>query len=331
MVDDMAVTFDERDGGLPDLFFNAAGAFYTYVFAHLAQKHGVDFACFSQFVGSPPIEKWNINDMQFPSGTMISWETGLGNAKYWALKLLLTHLHQGDIIQSASVTSHQLVAPVQHVACEAVGPWTFNNEITLTCNDPNARIDHVWADMGHAPSGHCGAYVADKNCSNHIITSAWASLKCFGRHSCTLDRESLTADYFTCPYQTFVLKTEQLFMQRFTVQARCTGEEGIRTSAEYKGDSVYSLGFTSPDKKTKKLLFVNKQNYALTIKLDVGDSGAASATAHIVDPTSVQRGSAQGIRQEQWNQHSLVTLQPYAVVIAIVNSNATEAAFTLLV
>merc|ERR1712087_192469 len=150
-----------------------------------------------------------------------------------------------------------------------------------------------------------------------------------GRHSCTLDRESLTADFFTCPVKTFILKTEQLFMQRLTVQAQCTGDKGVSTSAEYQGDSVYSLGFTSVDKKTKKLLLVNKEMHALDIKLDVADIGADGATAYIVDPGSVQRGSAQGIRQEHWQpydvgSHTLVTLQPYAVAIAVINSTSTQ-------
>merc|ERR1712054_378573 len=94
-----------------------------------------------------------------------------------------------------------------------------------------------------------------------------------GPHGCTLHRESLTADFFTCPIKTFILKTEQLFMQRFTLQARCTGDKGISTSAEYKGDDVYSIGFTSPAKDLKKLLFVNKQAHALDIRVDAVDIG----------------------------------------------------------
>merc|ERR1711920_397133 len=115
--------FDEETGGLPEIFFNAAAAFYTYVITQLASKRGIDFACFSQFVGSPPIAKWGIKDMQFPSGTMISWETGLGNAKYWALKLILDHMHKGDVIHSVDVAQVETVeTSVKQVACEAIGP-----------------------------------------------------------------------------------------------------------------------------------------------------------------------------------------------------------------
>jgi len=60
--------------------------------------------------------------------------------------------------------------------------------------------------------------------------------------------------------------------------------------------------------------------------------GAEGATAHIVDPLSVQRGAAQGIRQELWkandSSHAFVTLQPYAVAIVVMgnNASATQAA-----
>merc|ERR1719197_2353894 len=105
------------DGGLPDMFFNAAASFLAYVYTNVAKK-GIDIACFSQFVGNPPIEKWGIKDMNFPSGSMISWETGLGNAKYWALKLLLTHLHKGDVIHSTNI-AETAAAPsvVRQTAC----------------------------------------------------------------------------------------------------------------------------------------------------------------------------------------------------------------------
>merc|ERR1712087_596988 len=139
----------------------------------------------------------------------------------------------------------------------------------------------------------------------------------------------------TCPEQTIIKKSNQYFQQRLTVQARCSGDKGIKTSAEYTGNSVYSAGFTSSDaQKTKKLLFVNKQNHALDIKVDVAEIGTGGAIAHIVDPLSVQRGSAQGIRQEVWKvsgssiKHALVTLQPYAVVIVTLG-NETAATDTV--
>merc|ERR1719343_559212 len=119
---------------------------------------------------------------------MISWETGLGNAKYWVLKLFLDHVKTGDIMQKATIRNAQVMAPpeVRKVMCEAVGPWTFNNEVTLTCNDPDARIDNIWADWGLEPHGQCGSYRPNRNCTNSPLATAYAALTCLGRRSCTL-------------------------------------------------------------------------------------------------------------------------------------------------
>lgn len=81
---------------------------------------------------------------------------------------------------------------------------------------------------------------------------------------------------------------------------------------------------------------MNKQNTALTIKLDVADIGAQGATAYIVDPKSVTRGAANGVREEQWKpyetgSYALVTLEPYAVVIATLNNNNTAAVATSVI
>merc|ERR1719375_308724 len=113
----MSQTFGSH-GGLPDMYFNAAASFLAYVFINVAKK-GIDIACFSQFVGNPPIEKWGIQDMNFPSGSMISWETGLGNAKYWVLKLLIEHIKKGDLFVGASVKSQvaEVITPKQAM-CE---------------------------------------------------------------------------------------------------------------------------------------------------------------------------------------------------------------------
>ena len=70
-VEDMSRSFGIY-GGLPDLYFNAAGALYAYVFGHMSLKQ-LEFVFFSQLIGSPPIPEWNIHDMQFPSASMLSW------------------------------------------------------------------------------------------------------------------------------------------------------------------------------------------------------------------------------------------------------------------
>lgn len=73
----------------PDIqsrYWCASGALYAYLFAELA-KQGIEIVGESQLVGYPT---------QFPSVTMINWETGRPNARYWALKLLVDNFHPGD-------------------------------------------------------------------------------------------------------------------------------------------------------------------------------------------------------------------------------------------
>jgi len=318
-------------GGLPDIFFNAAGAFYAYIFGHISVM-GVEIACFSQFVGSPPIPQWGIPEMQFPSGSMLSWETGFGNAKYWALFLLKQHLSKGDNLLPVKITQAQRFEAPRQWMCEAVGPWTFTDELTISCANPKARITHVWADMGLEPSGACGNFKPNVNCSSHFTSTAMASLRCLGRHSCTLRRNTdFFTEMLTCPKQTF-RRDSQLFSMRLTVQAACSGTEGGHTSAEYTGDSIFALAFTPPRGQPgkAKLLIVNKENEAVELSLQ-GLQGLP-ATAHIVDPESVTRSSQSGVREEQWTSTTgSITLQPFSVIIAELNGPTLPDSLAVLV
>jgi hypothetical protein len=59
---------------------------YAYVYAELA-KLGIEYAGESQLVGYPT---------QWPSVTMVDWETGQPNARYWVLKLIHGNFGPGD-------------------------------------------------------------------------------------------------------------------------------------------------------------------------------------------------------------------------------------------
>lgn len=68
------------DANIPDIYWNAAGAMYAYLFGNLAPA-GVEVLGHSQLAGSPPIPHWNIPLAQFPSVSLLDWTTGLGNAR----------------------------------------------------------------------------------------------------------------------------------------------------------------------------------------------------------------------------------------------------------
>ena len=71
---------------IPESYWNLCGAMYAYLYAQLANL-GIDVAGESQLVGYPT---------QFPSVSMVDWNTGRPNARSWVLKLLRENFGPGD-------------------------------------------------------------------------------------------------------------------------------------------------------------------------------------------------------------------------------------------
>lgn len=71
---------------IPNSYWNLAGAMYAYIFGELT-KIGIDVAGESQLVGYPT---------QFPSVSMVDWNNGKPNARFWVLKLLHDNIGPGD-------------------------------------------------------------------------------------------------------------------------------------------------------------------------------------------------------------------------------------------
>ncbi len=71
---------------IPHRYWNAAGSLYGYLFVELS-KLGVDVIGESQLVGYPS---------QFPSVSMIDYNNGKPNARYWVLKLIKDNFDPGD-------------------------------------------------------------------------------------------------------------------------------------------------------------------------------------------------------------------------------------------
>ena len=67
-------------------YWSLAGAMYAYLFGEMT-KIGIDVAGESQLVGFPT---------QFPSVSMVDWNNGKPNARYWVLKLLHDNFAAGD-------------------------------------------------------------------------------------------------------------------------------------------------------------------------------------------------------------------------------------------
>ena len=77
---------------IPNDYWNLSGAMYAYMFLELT-KIGINAAGESQLVGYPS---------QFPDVSMMNWENGKPNARFWVLKLLKNNFGPGDKLVSTS-------------------------------------------------------------------------------------------------------------------------------------------------------------------------------------------------------------------------------------
>ena len=80
---------------IPQSYWNLSGAMFAYIYAQLARQ-GIDVAGESQLVGYPT---------QFPSVSLVDWNTGQPNSRYWVLKLLRDNFGPGDKLVSGSVNT----------------------------------------------------------------------------------------------------------------------------------------------------------------------------------------------------------------------------------
>ncbi len=72
---------------IPDSYWNLSAAMYAYVYNQVSHL-GIEGVGMSSGLGYP--------NMYYPSVTMMDWNTGQPNARYWALKLLIENSGPGD-------------------------------------------------------------------------------------------------------------------------------------------------------------------------------------------------------------------------------------------
>lgn len=85
---------------IPAEYWNLSGAMYAYVYLEL-DKLGIDVAGESQLVGYPT---------QFPDVSMMNWENGKPNARYWVLKLIRDNLSPGDKLVETRINAPEVSA-----------------------------------------------------------------------------------------------------------------------------------------------------------------------------------------------------------------------------
>jgi hypothetical protein len=87
-------TMEENTDQIPPLYWNASAAQYAYVYFEAARR-GIDVVGESQLVGYPT---------QYPSVSMMDWNTDKPNARYWALTLIKDNFGPGDRLVNAQIT-----------------------------------------------------------------------------------------------------------------------------------------------------------------------------------------------------------------------------------
>lgn len=95
---------------IPDAYWNLAGAVYAYIYANLAVM-GIDIAGESQLVGYPS---------QFPSVSMVDWNTGAPNARLRVLELIKNHITPNDHV--VHTTAGAMGSSPYYLAQAFIGP-----------------------------------------------------------------------------------------------------------------------------------------------------------------------------------------------------------------
>jgi hypothetical protein len=77
---------------IPGSYWNMVGAMFAYLYSECANI-GVDVIAASQLIGYPT---------QYPSVSLVDWNTGQPNARFWVLNLLREHFSSGDLLLKTS-------------------------------------------------------------------------------------------------------------------------------------------------------------------------------------------------------------------------------------
>ena len=127
----------EVSGPIAYDYWNLAGSMYAHIFLELT-KIGIDVVGESQLVGYPT---------QFPDVSMVNWENGNPNARYWVLKLLIDNFGPGDKLVSTGINT-SVVAAQGFITKEGNKILLINKrnegiQVQLPMNTQNSWISYV--------------------------------------------------------------------------------------------------------------------------------------------------------------------------------------------
>ena len=131
---------------IPDSYWNLSGALYAYLFGQLATL-GIDPAGESQLVGYPT---------QFPSVSMVDWNTGGSNARFRVLELLKNNFAPGDRLVSANAGA-AAVYVLGFIGRQGERKLLLvnkrNKDVELTLPQPGRKVEFVDQTTRNNPPG----------------------------------------------------------------------------------------------------------------------------------------------------------------------------------
>ena len=245
---------------LPDSYWNVAAAFHAYVY-QLAALAGMDVIGASQLVGSPSIPNTPVG-WQYPEVSMLSWESGLGTARLWSVKLISEQTEQGSAIVNATVP---FIPQPTNPFCGEIPNLLYLN---LTCADSNAVINAIQFASYGTVQGSCGNYSVG-TCNAPNSTTIVESY-CLGRNNCSIP--AFTQVFGDPCFDTFKF---------LKVQATCSTSNGGYQPGQTP--ILSALAYITPTDNHRRVLLVNKGMAPLP---EVTVAGATGGTMSIVDATS---------------------------------------------
>eukprot|EP01084_Bolivina_argentea_P027709 51484_1 len=170
-IDELGAGMGKLCGNNPmpdDLWWVASGGAFAYIYGKFSVLIKEELLIMAQ---SGLIHNDNMNSTQFPASenginefcgqvTMIDWNTGKGNPRYWILKLILDNFNTGDNVIKTNVSGDGVLAQA----------FTKNNNHNskriLFVNKLNEYIDIVMNDTDIRQNGG-KLYIVDVNTGNN--------------------------------------------------------------------------------------------------------------------------------------------------------------------
>jgi hypothetical protein len=133
---------------IPKEYWNLSGAMFADIYLELT-KMGIDVAGESQLVGYPT---------QFPDVSMMDWNNGKPNSRYWILKLIKDNFGPGDKLVSTAFSGAEIIAQAFITTTGKkillINPRNKESKINLPVETKDATADYVDVSTGENPIAH---------------------------------------------------------------------------------------------------------------------------------------------------------------------------------